>query len=154
MSSAWRGGFVAAAAVLLVFAYVAFEVQTRWSTREGARLFATAIVVPALTLAVVQLAREVDTWRRGHPSIVPEAAALTARAAAWFGAFFAAVWFIGLLLTVPLFALAYLVLEARESWPRAGAYAAGVVLFTWAIFVSLLHVPLPRGVLAVPLGIP
>lgn len=147
-----RGGVVIAACVALAFLYTAFEAQTVWSQRS--RLFGYVLLAPALVLAVVQLVREIRAWRAGAPVAVPKEAAFSRDALAWFAGFFASVWLIGMLATVPLYSLGYLRLAAREPWTRALLLALIALAFVYVLFVNLLHVPLPKGVIGDLTGIP
>jgi hypothetical protein len=140
-----RGALVFSVAVLLVFAYAAYEMNTGFSTR--ARLFGNAIIVPALALAALQVVREV---RRALPLAVPPEATFTLPAVVWGIAFFALLWALGLAVTIPLFAFVYLRWAAREAWSKAAAYGLLAWLFVELSFVRLLHVPLPGGVIPLP----
>lgn len=141
-----RGGaLLFSLAVLAVLAYAAFEINTGFTTR--ARLFANAIVVPALVLGAFQVVREA---RRVVPLPAPPEAAVTRSAFIWAVAFFVSMWTIGLQLTIPSFALAYLRLAAGESWPKAVAYALIAWLFVELTFVRTLHIPLPAGAIPLP----
>lgn len=140
-----RGALLVAIVVLAVFAYALIEVQT-WSTRS--RLFATTIGVPAILLAVVQVAREAR--RLGVAPEIPREALFTRSALVWAVAFFVSLWMLGLVVTVPLFALVYLRFAAGESWPKAAVYAAATWLFIELLFIRLLHVPLPGGAIPLP----
>ena len=68
-------------------------------------------------------------------------------AIAWMAGFFLMLWLLGALIAVPLFAVAYLMMVARQSIPRAGAYAAVSWLFIYGLFDRALRIPLPAGVL-------
>ena len=142
---AGRGALFFSVAVLGIFAYLAYETQTGFSTRS--RLFATTLAVPAIVLAAAQVVREAR--RLGVATLVPPEAAFRRSALVWAAAFFVSLWVLGLVVTVPLFAFVYLRLAAGESWPRAAAYAVVAWLFVELAFVRLLHVPLPGG--AIPL---
>jgi hypothetical protein len=140
-----RGALVFSGAVLVVFAYAAYEMNTGFTTR--ARLFGNAIIVPALVLAALQVVREL---RRRQPLSMPPEAALTRSALLWGVAFFVLLWALGLAVTIPLFSFVYLRWAAREAWPKAAAYALLAWIFVEVSFVRLLHVPLPGGVIPLP----
>jgi hypothetical protein len=140
-----RGALLFSVVILAVLAYAAYEINTGFTTR--ARLFANVIVVPALALALAQVVREM---RRAAPLPVPPEAIVTRTALIWAIAFFVSMWMIGLHLTIPLFALVYLRLEAREAWPKAMVYAAVAWLFVEATFVRTLHIALPAGAIPLP----
>lgn len=140
-----RGALVFSVAVLVVFAYAAYEMNTGFSTR--ARLFGNALIVPALVLAALQVVREL---RRAEPPAVPREASFTQSAILWGVAFFVSLWAIGLAITIPSFAFVYLRSAAGEAWPKAAAYALLAWLFVEVSFVRLLHIPLPGGVIPLP----
>lgn len=140
-----RGALLFSLAMLAIFVYAAYEMNTGFSTR--ARLFGNTFIVPALVLATAQVVREL---RRARPLRVPPEAAFTRPAIAWGAAFFAALWAVGLAVTIPLFAFVYLRLAAREAWPKAAAYAFLAWLFVDLVFIRLLHVPLPGGAIPLP----
>jgi len=74
-------------------------------------------------------------------------------AVAWMTAFFAMFWLLGALVTVPLFAVLYLVAVSRQSVMAAGAYAVVSWAFIYGLFIQLLHIPLPAGALLTSLGV-
>jgi hypothetical protein len=71
----------------------------------------------------------------------------------WSATFFLMLWVLGALLTVPLFAILYLLVASRESILVALIYAAAAWFFVYALFVRVLHIPLPQGVLLTALGL-
>jgi hypothetical protein len=139
------GALLVALAVLAIFIYVAYETQT-WSTRS--RLFATVLAVPAIALALAQVVREARSL--DVPRIAPPESVVTRSALVWAVAFFVSLWMLGLLVTVPLFAVAYLRFAAGERWPHAAIYGVVAWLFVELVFVRLLHIPLPAGAIPLP----
>ncbi len=142
----WRryGGVVVAVGALAIFLYLFADTQS-WSTR--ARLFAQVIVGPAVLLAAVQVVREGGRARAAVLMPGPPDAAVTGAAAAWMAAFFGAVLVVGMIVTIPVFTVTYLRVEAKLSWLAAVVYAAVAVAFVWFVFGSLLHIPFPKGVI-------
>ncbi len=144
-----RGGALIVAIVVLgAFAYVLYETQT-WSARS--RTYGVGVGLLGLGLAAIQVVREALRLRTpaaadGRATQGYEAP-VGAGAVAWAAAFYGSLWAIGLMATVPIFAAAYLRAAARSSWPLALGYAAVTAIFIYAVFVSLLHIPLPTGVL-------
>ena len=65
----------------------------------------------------------------------------------WMAVFFGLLWVVGALVTVPLFALVYLLVVSRESIVTTGVYALVSWAFVYGLFDRLLHVPLPAGAL-------
>lgn len=142
------GALIVTVAVCALFAYALYETQT-WSTRS--RTYGIGVAALGLGLTAVQVVRE--ALRLREPATT--AAHLTpgydapigAMAVAWAAAFYASLWSVGLVATVPIFAVAYLRRAARTGWPMAIGYAAVGTIFVYAVFVYLLHIPLPAGVL-------
>ena len=152
------GDLVFALVLAAAFTWAVYEARG-WS--EGARLFPLAIALPAVALALLQAALSL----RARASVPVEDAAdedalqgavrarRTAEIGAWILGIFAAVFLLGFQLAVPLAALAYLRLAARESWLASGAVAALCWGLVYGVFDRLLHVPLPVGPLLAPFGL-
>lgn len=140
-----RGALLFSLVILGVFAYAAYEMNTSFSTR--ARLFGNVLILPALILAAAQVIREL---RRAVPLAVPPEAVFTRSAVGWSLVFLVMLWAIGLSISIPLFAIVYLRLAAKEAWPKAAAYAVGAWLVVYVLFTRLLHVPLPGGAIPLP----
>lgn len=140
------GSVVVAAGIVLLFAYALYETQT-WSTRS--RTYGIGVAALGLVLALSMLGREVVRWRRaGGPSApVDYGTPVGMRSVAWAAGFFASIWLVGLVGSVPLFSAAYLRLAARTSWVVIALYAAIATSFIYLVFVYLLHIPLPAGLL-------
>jgi TctA family transporter len=64
-------------------------------------------------------------------------------AIAWMGTFFTSFWLLGALITVPLFAIVYLLAVPRSSPLLAGVYALASWGFVYGLFGRLLRLPLP-----------
>jgi putative tricarboxylic transport membrane protein len=73
-------------------------------------------------------------------------------AVSWMAGFFLMLWLLGALVTVPLFAVAYLLIVARQSPVLAGTYALVSWTFVYGLFDRVLHIPLPAGALLTRLG--
>jgi len=140
-TSPWtRGAFVVAVALAAVFALALFEIQ-RMPARS--QQFPLATALPGLVLALLAIVHEL----RHPPPALPPDAAMTLRAAAWFGGYFGATFLVGFAPTTVLFTAVYLRREAELPWVVALAGAvAGTV--GEVIFANTLHVPLPEGLLA------
>lgn len=143
-----RGHLLVSALLLLLFAFAAYE-SANLSTRS--RQFPLAVTLPATALAAANVVRILRAERASDPA-VPSEARLARDALAWFAAFFAGVWLFGLIAALVLFAAAYLRLVAKESWPVVGIYTAALFVFTYGVFVTLLHLPIPAGIVPIPLG--
>jgi hypothetical protein len=66
---------------------------------------------------------------------------------AWIAAFFVGLYVLGVFVTAPLFALAYLRVTVGSSWRLSVTYAAVVGVLLYVVFELLLTVPTPDGVL-------
>jgi 1,4-dihydroxy-2-naphthoate octaprenyltransferase len=67
-------------------------------------------------------------------------------ALAWVAAFFVSLCVLGVFITVPLFALAYLKIAGSAGWLSAATYAAVAGGVLWFVFGELLAVPMPAGI--------
>jgi hypothetical protein len=70
-----------------------------------------------------------------------------AQSLAWLSGFFLSLYLIGLFVTAPLFAVAYLRTSAGSSWKVSVTYALVVGLTLYAAFEWLLGLPVPSGAL-------
>lgn len=139
--------------LIVVFAYATV---TALGLPEGAKLFPLAIAIPSLVLAVLLALislRSRGTTIAPRPLEPGDDAALapgertrrTAVIAGWFLGIFAAVYLLGFLVAIPISAIAYLRLAAREGWVPSVGVAALCWSLVFGVFDRLLHVPLPAG---------
>lgn len=143
-----RGHLLVSAALLAIFAYAAYE-SLNLSPRS--KLFPLAVTLPAVALAAANVARVLRADPSRDPAMSREAR-VSRDALAWFAAFFLSVWVIGLIPALALFAAGYLRLVANEPWLRVGIYVATLFVLMYGVFVALLHIPIPGGIVAIPLG--
>jgi hypothetical protein len=128
-----------------------------WQSRGfdlRAGLFPWVITTSALTLALVQLGREVTgrqaTVRADTVETEGEAdAATTARPTAaicgWILAMFGAIWLLGFSPATFLTTFLYLKLGAREPWGVSLTLSLAAFLFVYGLFERGLGVPFPAG---------
>ncbi len=142
------GPIVVAAGVVVFFAYALYETQT-WATRS--RTYGIGVTALGLVFALAMLVREVMRQRRqgaaAGPAVLDYGTPVELHSVAWAAGFFASIWLVGLVGSVPLFSAAYLRLVARTSWVVIVLYAAIATSFIYLVFVYLLHIPLPAGLL-------
>jgi len=148
----------------LIF-FIVFVYQAKdW--RLQARLYPYAIGIPMVVLAVIQVI--LDLWGitekrpadTGAPvdyqmskDIDPKVARRrTLSIFTWIFGFFVGVWLLGFSLTIPLLVFSYLK-WSNESWPLAIGLAAGAWLVFYGLFVRLLTLPFPEGLIFTWLGI-
>ena len=71
----------------------------------------------------------------------------------WFFGFLFTVWFLGFFIGIPLIVFLYLKVQSGESWPLSIGLTLFALLFFWGLFVKLLTLPFPQGVLFAWLGL-
>jgi hypothetical protein len=159
-----RGDLVVTVGLLVVFAG-AFLLSLAWPFRTA--LFPRLLTATGAALAVLKLVALAVQARRSagvaHPERQVRDAAGNAdhsleyvfasagtrawgAALAWIGGYFVCLWLLGLVRTVPLFALLYLRVAGKAGWPAAAAYAAAAGAVMYVVFGRLLSVPMPTGV--------
>ena len=161
--SFWLSLFFTAVIALLVGTALRLD----WDTR----LFPWAIGIPALALAVRQLLTD---WRGPSANVeqgeaTPYAGVLdipvdqsispeemfrhTVKTARWIFAFAFGIWFLGFLISIPLFVFFYLVYEAQAHKLASLVIAGCTFLFVWGMFDWLMHLAWPEAALFTLLGI-
>jgi len=148
-----RGLFLSAA-VALAAAWALLQTLD-WPLKTA--LYPRVVGIPLLGLA---LAEVVLSATRGEPvegdrvdvalsrDVPPDLALRRIGAiAAWLGAFFLTIILIGFPRAIPLFVLAYLRWQSRESWTTSVLLAGATTLVFHLLFVRLLHIPFADGVL-------
>lgn len=142
--------FVAALAGVALTAAAAWPIKTAFYPR--------VIGVPLLVLAAAEFililrgaedragsqAMDIELSDAPDPGL---ALRRTAGIFAWILGFFLGIVLLGFPLAIPLFVLAYLRGQGKESWPLSVALAGVAWLAFNALFVRLLHLPFPEGVL-------
>lgn len=155
----WRWDLVLSVVIATTFVYAVYEARD-WA--EEASLFPLAVALPGVALAIAQIVISIRS-RGAAAEAVPadeegtlpagERSKRTAEIAGWILAFFAAVWLIGFQIAVPLGAVAYLRIAAREGWLPSAVVAAGCWALVVGVFDRVLHVPMPAGELLRILGV-
>ena len=148
--------------ILLIFFGGVFTAR-QWQFQ--ARLFPWTIGIPALLLCVAQLA--MDLFRttesdnsddvsglmdlpvdRGIPVSVVVRRAVNSFG--WIIGFMLVIWLIGFIISVPLFVLLYLLIQAREKLWVSLVYTGAMLIFLLGVFHQVLHIPWPPGVFPGP----
>lgn len=154
-----RGVFVFSAGIALLAAWALLQ-TIGWPIK--AALYPRVVGIPLLLLAAAESLYTLRTTSGGvseqngetasDATVAPEVAARRAAAvAAWIGGLLMGVLLVGFQAAVPLFMLAYL-RQARERWTVAVFFGLLAGLLFHLLFVSLLHLPLPIGLLWRALG--
>jgi len=148
--------------ILLIFFGGVFTAR-QWQFQ--ARLFPWTIGIPALLLCIAQLA--MDLFRttesddpddvsglmdlpvdRGIPVSVVVRRAVNSFG--WIIGFMLVIWLIGFIISVPLFVLLYLLIQAREKLWVSLVYTGAMLIFLLGVFHQVLHIPWPPGVFPGP----
>jgi len=155
---------------LFFLGVIAIWVVTAVGFDRDTRLFPWAIGIPALALAVRQLladwqgtrAQSEQGEQEPYPgvldiavdrSISPEVMFRhTVRTAYWIVTFACGIWFLGFLISIPLFIFFYLISEAKAPKVPALIVAALTILFVWALFDQTMHLAWPEAALFTLLG--
>ena len=133
-----------------------------WAVWEGrnwppqARLFPWVVGIPMAVLALVQAVLDLRGGERrmsGFESDITEglepaeARKRIALILGWIVGFYALIVFLGFPLAVPLGVFLYLKVGSRESWPLSILVTAGVVAVFFGLFIYVLNMPFPTGLL-------
>jgi hypothetical protein len=146
--------------VVVIAVWVVTAAGLHWDTR----LFPWAIGLPALALALRQLvadwqgaSHKTEQGEERYPgvldiavdrSISPEEMFRhTFRTAYWILTFACGIWFLGFLISIPLFIFCYLVSEAKARKLPALIVAGLTLLFVWLLFDQMMHITWPEAAL-------
>ena len=142
---------------VIFFIVFVYEAQG-W--RPQARLYPLAIGIPMLILAVIQLILDLKGVERKQKddaapvdfqfaqSVDPAVArSRTFNIFGWLFGFFIGIWLLGFNITIPLMVFGYLKIQSGEKWWLSLTLTAIAGLFFWFLFVWLLNLPFPDGVI-------
>ena len=131
-----------------------------------ARLYPWTIGIPMLILALVQVILDLKGYKAKETSdgapvdfqftqtIEPALARKRAITMfAWLLGFFLLVWLLGFEYGIPLMVFGYLKLQSNESWILSITLTVLAFVFFWILFVKLLTLPFPQGLIFTWLGI-
>lgn len=146
---------------LIVFVYYAKD----W--RLQARLYPWVIGIPMVILAIVQVILDLKGIERkqkdaaapvdfqfSQPTVEPAVARRRAiNMFSWFFGFFFGVWLLGFSLMIPLIVFGYMYIQSKEKLWLSLTLTAIAWVFFWALFVKVLTLPFPEGLIFTWLGI-
>jgi hypothetical protein len=145
--------------LLLMIGLVATAKQWQYQ----ARLFPWTIGIPTMVLCFLQLgldmfrSKDADEDVAGMMDLpvdrsVPVAVVIkrAVNIFAWIFGLYLSIWVIGFILSVPLFLLLYLGLQAGETWKVAVTYMVVMMVFMIGVFEMVLHIPWPPGLINGP----
>jgi tripartite tricarboxylate transporter TctB family protein len=144
--------------VFLIF-FIVFAYQAKdW--RLQAKLYPWVIGIPMVVLALVQVILDLKGVERKQQDAAPvdfqfaqttvEPAVAKRRAItmfSWFFGFFFGIWLIGFSLTIPLMVFSYMYIQSKEKFWLSLTLTTIAWVFFYALFVKLLTLPFPDGVI-------
>lgn len=131
-----------------------------------ARLYPWAIGIPMLILAFVQVILDLKGYKAKETSdgapvdfqftqaidpVTARKRALTMFA--WLLGFFVLIWLLGFEYGIPLMVFGYLKFQSKESWLLSTTLTVAAFVFFWILFVKLLTLPFPQGLIFTWLGL-
>ncbi len=143
-----------------VFVYEAKE----W--RMQARLYPFAIGIPMIILAIIQVildlkgieskpddgAAPVDIQRT--LTVEPAVAfKRTVTTFGWFLGFFMGIWLVGFSITIPAMVFSYMFFHGKEKFVLSATLTVIAFIFYYSLFVRLLNLPFPDGMIQTWLGL-
>jgi hypothetical protein len=149
--------------VFLIF-FIVFVYQAQdW--RLQARLYPWAIGIPMIILALIQVILDLKGVERKQKDEAPvmdyqfsqtvdpkiaKRRAITMFC--WLFGFFFSIWLIGFSITIPLMVFSYLKIQSNEKWMISIVLTALAWVFFYFLFVKLLTLPFPDGLIFTWLG--
>ena len=125
----------------------------RLQTALYPRVIGVPLVILAAIEVVLSLRGKEEEQRQAVDTALSDsvpadiAARRTAVAFAWLLGFFLTIVLVGFPVAVPLFVLAFLRVQGRESWMLSVVLAAGAWLAFYLVFNKVLHLPFTEGLL-------
>jgi hypothetical protein len=149
--------------VFLIF-FIVFVYQAQdW--RLQARLYPWAIGIPMIILALIQVILDLRGVERKQQddapvmdyqfskTVAPEVARRRAVIMfCWLFGFFLCIWLLGFSITIPLMVFSYLKIQSNEGWGISIILTVVAWLFFYFLFVRLLTLPFPDGLIFTWLG--
>ena len=131
-----------------------------------ARLYPWAIGIPMLILAIIQVILDLKGVKAKPSSDATPmdyqfsqvtdpvlARKRTIIMFSWLVGFFFGIWLLGFPIAIALMMFTYLKFQGRESWVLSIALTVIAWIFFWGLFVKLLTLPFPEGLIVTWLGI-
>jgi hypothetical protein len=147
----------------LIFFVVWVYLAQEW--RLQARLYPWAIGFPMVVLAVIQVILDARGYKAKETTdsapvdfqFTKEIDPATAKKRAlimfgWLFGFLLIIKFLGFSIGIPLMVFSYLRFQSRESWTTSIVLTVIAFVAFWALFVKLLTLPFPEGLIFTWLG--
>jgi hypothetical protein len=151
--------------VLIFFCVFVYEAKD-W--RMQARLYPYAIGIPMLICAIIQVILDLkgvkakestdgtpmdfqfSTQKEMDPAVVKRR---TITMFSWMLGFFLMIWLLGYVIAIPVMVFSYLKFQSNESWVLSTTLTVIAFAFFYTLFVKLLTLPFPEGLLITRLGL-
>lgn len=131
-----------------------------------ARLYPLAIGIPMLILAIIQVFLDLKGVQSkpdsgGAPvdfQVTQTVDPIVAKKRAiiifsWIVGFLVGIWLLGFPIAIPLMVFTYLKIQSKESWVLSIVFTVVSFIFFWLLFVRLLNLPFPEGLIITWLGL-
>lgn len=131
-----------------------------------ARLYPFAIGIPMLILAIIQVFLDLKGVQSkpdsgGAPvdfQVTQTVDPIVAKKRAiiifsWIVGFLVGIWLLGFPIAIPLMVFTYLKIQSKESWVLSIVFTVVSFIFFWLLFVRLLNLPFPEGLIITWLGL-
>lgn len=150
--------------VFLIF-FIVFAYQAKdW--RLQARLYPWVIAIPMVVLALIQVIFDLKGIERKQEDAAPvdfqftqttvepkEARRRAINIFGWFFGFFGGIWLVGFSIAIALMVFGYLKIQSNEKWPISIILTVLAWVSFWGLFVKLLNLPFPDGMIQTWLGL-
>ena len=142
----------------IVFVSQAFE----W--RLQARLYPLAIGIPMIILAIIQVILDLKGVESKQTDAAPVDVQMgqnvepavafkrTVQIFSWFFGFFLGCWLVGFTITIPVIVFSYMYFYGKEKFTLAAILTVIAFIFYYTLFVRLLNLPFPDGMIQTWLG--
>jgi len=143
----------------IVFVSQAFD----W--RLQARLYPLAIGIPMILLAIVQVIFDLKGVESKQDNAAPVDIQLgqniepevafkrTVNIFSWFFGFFLGIWLVGFSITIPVMCFSYMYIHGKEKLVLSLILTGIAWVFFYSLFVKLLNLPFPDGLIQTWLGL-
>ena len=130
-----------------------------------ARLYPWAIGIPMLILAIVQVILDLKGVKAKPSDATPMdyqfsqvtdpviARKRTITMFSWLVGFIFGIWLLGFPIAIALMMFTYLKFQGKEPWVLSITLTVIAWVFFWILFVRLLNLPFPEGLLITWLGL-
>lgn len=127
---------------IILLALLILKLVSLFSPRLSAKVDIHGLDLPS-GMGSCDLAERKETEGKEPKAVWPTELAMVA----WLVLLMGLVYLLGFVQSVPIFLLSFLKVQGKHSWRASLILAAGVSVFVWVLFVLLLDVPFPEGML-------